>query len=78
MKNLKVTKIAKILDISHSAVSQWFNGKTKPNMDNAILLEEKCNIPLSAWKDIKSFISSENNTKKSIQKTSTTKKSEVS
>lgn len=56
MKQIKISKIAKDLNISHSAVSQWFNGKTKPCYQNMIALSEKHNIPMCAWKDIKSFL----------------------
>ena len=56
MKKLNYTKIAKDLKVTHSAVSQWFSGGTKPTLDNAIKMNEKHKIPFTAWKDIKSFI----------------------
>jgi len=56
MKKFKVTVIAKKLNITHSAVSQWFSGNTKPNMDRAIQLEKEFGIPLTAWRDIKSYL----------------------
>ena len=68
MKKIKITQIAKDLNITHGAVSQWFSGKTKPTMDNAIKMNKQHNIPFEAWKDIKSFVTesvtqSKNNTK---------------
>lgn len=56
MKEIKVKKISKELNISHSAVSQWFSGKTKPKIDYAIKMNEIFDIPFEAWKDIKSYI----------------------
>ena len=38
--SLKVTQIAKNLNISHSAVSQWLSGKTLPSMDKVIKMNE--------------------------------------
>ena len=56
MKKIKITKIAKDLNVTHGAVSQWFSGKTKPTIDNVIKMNEKHKIPFTAWKDIKSFV----------------------
>jgi len=56
MKEFKVKKIAKELNISHSAVSQWFNGLTLPKYKYMLLLNETYNIPFEAWKDIKSYV----------------------
>lgn len=56
MKEFKVKKIAKELNISHSAVSQWFNGLTLPKYKYMLLLNETYSIPFEAWKDIKSYI----------------------
>lgn len=68
MKKIKITQIAKDLNITHGAVSQWFSGKTKPTMDNAIKMNKQHNIPFEAWKDIKSFISTNiPNTKENIK-----------
>ncbi len=58
MNKLKVTQIAKNLNVSHSAVSQWLSGKTLPSMDKVIKMNELYNIPFEAWKDIKSYINS--------------------
>ena len=68
MKKIKITQIAKDLNITHGAVSQWFSGKTKPTMDNAIKMNKQHNIPFEAWKDIKSFINTNiPNTKENIK-----------
>jgi transcriptional regulator with XRE-family HTH domain len=56
MKEIKVNNISKDLEVSHSAVSQWFSGKTKPTITNVIKMNELYNIPFEAWKDIKSYI----------------------
>lgn len=56
MNKIKINKIAKDLNITHSAVSQWFSGKTKPSIDYVIKMNELHKIPFVAWKDIKSFI----------------------
>ena len=37
-------------------------GIRKPNYENMLALEKEHNIPFTAWKDIKSFISTENST----------------
>ena len=56
MKKIKITQIAKDLNITHGAVSQWFSGKTKPSYKMMLVLQEEHHIPFEAWKDIKSFI----------------------
>lgn len=60
MKDYKPTKIARELGLSHSAVSQWFNGDTIPKYKYMLLLNTKYEIPFTAWQDIKSFIASNN------------------
>lgn len=62
MKKIKYIQIAHDVGVTHSAVSQWFSGKTKPTIDKAFIMKELHNIPLEAWLDIKSYL--ENNTKK--------------
>ncbi|MCG3671961.1 helix-turn-helix domain-containing protein [Aliarcobacter butzleri] len=56
MKEIKVTKISKDLNISHSAVSQWFSGKTKPSIKNATKMYKLYSIPFEAWENIKSYL----------------------
>ncbi|PZQ08225.1 MAG: hypothetical protein DI567_02265 [Aliarcobacter butzleri] len=56
MKEIKVTKISRDLNISHSAVSQWFSGKTKPSIKNATKMYKSYNIPFEAWENIKSYL----------------------
>ena len=68
MKKISYTKIAKDLDISHSAVSQWFSGKTNPTIDKVFKMQELHKIPFEAWKDIKSFV---NDTKDNSSYTTT-------
>lgn len=57
MNKIKITKIAKDLNITHGAVSHWFSGKTKPTYENMLFLKDKYKIPFEAWKDIKTFMS---------------------
>ncbi|OCL99547.1 helix-turn-helix protein [Aliarcobacter thereius] len=56
MKEFKITKISKDLNITHSAVSQWFSGKTKPSIGNATKMNKLYSIPFEAWEDIKSYL----------------------
>ena len=63
MKAIRQIEIARKLRVSHSAVSQWFKGETKPTADKMFKLEDEFNIPVSAWRDIKSYLQ-ENDTKK--------------
>lgn len=61
MKKNTYTQIGNSIGVSHSAVSQWFSGKTKPTIDKALKMEELYQIPIEAWIDIKTYI--ENDTK---------------
>jgi transcriptional regulator with XRE-family HTH domain len=49
-------KIAKRLNISHSAVSQWFSSKTYPSVPKMKIMEDDFNIPFTAWINIKKYI----------------------
>jgi len=62
MKNINRKEIQLKLNVSHSTVSQWFSGITKPTADKMFKLKDEFNIPLEAWRDIKSYLQ-ENNTK---------------
>ncbi len=68
MKNLKIVVIAKKLNVTHSAVSQWFQGKTRPTLLKAFALEDRFGIPVSAWRDIRSYL--KQNINKEAQKPS--------
>lgn len=76
MKKIKVVEMAQKLNISHSAVSQWFKGTTKPTADNMFLLEDNFQIPLSAWRDIKSYL--KNDTKQETPKSNPKESEKVS
>lgn len=54
-------KIKKILEkyFVNSTLRAYLNGTRRPSYDNILMLNSKHDIPFSAWKDIKSFISSE-------------------
>jgi transcriptional regulator with XRE-family HTH domain len=56
MKEFKVKKISKELNISHSAVSQWFSGCTMPKYNYMVYLYKNYHIPFLAWQDIQSYI----------------------
>jgi transcriptional regulator with XRE-family HTH domain len=56
MKKINYKKIKEDLNVSHSAVSQWFSGKTQPTIDKVIRMNEIHKIPFTAWKDIKSYV----------------------
>ena len=62
MRKINRVEIQKSLQITHSTVSQWFNGVTKPTADKMFKLEDEFGIPLHAWRDIKSYLQ-ENDTK---------------
>lgn len=53
-----ITKIAKTIGVTHSAVSQWFAGKTTPSIKAAAIIEDKFKIPMRAWVDIRSYLES--------------------
>jgi transcriptional regulator with XRE-family HTH domain len=56
MKKINYTQIAKDLNVTHSAVSQWFSGKTQPTIDKVFKMQKMHKIPVAAWKDIKSYV----------------------
>lgn len=70
MEKNTYTQIGNSIGVSHSAVSQWFSGKTKPTIDKALKMEELYQIPIEAWLDIKTYI--ENDTK-NVDTSTTTK-----
>ncbi|MDR2341553.1 MAG: helix-turn-helix domain-containing protein [Campylobacteraceae bacterium] len=65
MKKIKQIDIARKLGATHSAVSQWFAGKTRPSIPDAFIIQECFGIPAIAWVDIKSFIT-DNDTKSNV------------
>ena len=56
MEKHKITQIAKKMNVTHGAVSQWFNGLTLPKYKYMVILNENYNIPFEAWKDIKAYV----------------------
>jgi len=68
MKKINRKEIQNQLNVSHSTVSQWFSGITKPTADKMFILEDKFNIPLSAWRDIKSYLQKDDTKNKKIMK----------
>lgn len=49
-------KIAKKLEVTHSSVSQWFLGLTRPTLENMIKLRDEFDIPIDAWLNIKQWL----------------------
>ncbi len=72
LKHGLIRDISKACNVTHSAVSQWFAGATKPSIKNIFIMEDEFGIPARAWLDIKSYL---NSNAKEIGK-STTKESE--
>lgn len=56
MKHFKNKDIQHHLGVSHSAVSQWFSGQTRPNLENILKMRDQFGIPVDAWLDIKSYV----------------------
>lgn len=50
-------QIAESLGVKQSTVSKYLNGKLEVSVNQAIKLEDDLRIPIKAWRDIKSFIS---------------------
>ena len=71
MKKETYIKIANNIGVTHSAVSQWFAGKTKPTLEKALKMQCLYSIPVEAWLDIKTYI--ENNTECADTSTTTNK-----
>ncbi len=76
MKKIKVIDISKKLGVTHSAASQWLSGATKPTADKMFLIEDFFGIPLSAWRDIKSYL--KNDTRQDSDESNTTNERKVS
>lgn len=70
MSKIKIKEISEQIGVTHSAVSQWFSGATKPTADKMFLIEDIFKIPVSVWRDIKSYL--KNDTKTSTSKSTTT------
>lgn len=54
------TEISKRLGVTHSSVSQWFSGLTRPNLENMIKLRDEFGIPVDAWLNIKQWLLTHN------------------
>lgn len=57
MKKITHKEIANVLGVSAPAVTQRINSGRGFYIDEAFKLSAHFNIPLEAWRDIKSFIS---------------------
>lgn len=56
MKKIKIIDLAKKLNVTHSAVSQWFNGRVRPSYLQMLRLHREHGIPFTAWEDIKVWL----------------------
>jgi len=75
LKRGTINKIANAVGVTHSAVSQWFSGRTEPGAKAVAIMERDFGIPSIAWLDIKSYL---NTTNKTPDKSNTKSKKEVS
>jgi plasmid maintenance system antidote protein VapI len=68
----------KLLNFGYSSVMvrKLIQGTTKPTADKMFKLEDMFNIPVSAWRDIKSYLQ-ENDTKEQCTSATTTQKEGV-
>lgn len=57
MKTITQKQIAAVLRVKQPTVSKYLNGKLRLSVNNALLLEDKLGIPVTAWQDIKSYLS---------------------
>jgi len=72
MKRNILKKILLDFGYSSETVNKIFQLKTRPTLLKAIELEQKHNIPCTAWENIRLFITSkENDTKEECSKTTT-------
>ena len=74
MEKFYITKIAKDLGVTHGAVSQWFRAKTIPKYKYMIKMSENFSVPLSAWDDIKTFLTTNESLSESEKKLKSTKR----
>jgi len=56
LKRGTIGSIAAATGVSHSAVSQWFSGKTAPSAKAVAIMHRDFNIPATAWLDIKAYL----------------------
>lgn len=48
-KNISQVELAKKLLVSRQTVSNWENGRTRPDMENLILISKYFDIPLDVF-----------------------------
>jgi hypothetical protein len=52
---------------AESTVRSLLNGTRTPSLKSALLIKDKCGIPVEAWRDIKSFMSHHNAKNQQLQ-----------
>lgn len=68
MKRMEFKSILKELGYADDSIKSITSGRMKPTANKMFLLEDKFNIPLGAWRDIKSYLQNNTtNNKKSEQ-----------
>ena len=62
MEKSKLKEILKEYTKSSSTLTKWINGERRPGYEILISLENNHGIPFKAWKNIKSYLQSNNTT----------------
>lgn len=57
MKKITQKVMSEVLGVEQPTISKYINGKLQLSVKDALTLEEELNIPVHAWTDIKSFLS---------------------
>lgn len=54
-KNLTQSQLAKLVNVDQTAISQWETGRTKPTIDNLVLLSNILDCEIKDILDIKDY-----------------------
>lgn len=57
MKRITQQEMADVIGVEQPTISKYINGKLQLSVKDAIILEDSLGIPVHAWSDIKSFLS---------------------
>lgn len=60
-KNLTQSQLAKLVDVDQTAISQWETGRTKPTIDNLVLLSNILDCEIKDILDIKDYSKEDQN-----------------
>lgn len=67
MKRHEIKKILLKFGYTKNTVDKFFQLKLKPTADKMFKLEDEFGIPVSAWRDIKSYLNNPTPTKNNVQ-----------